>query len=143
MINAFTRGAASARRRFDRTQYIAEHASSFFWPRWYCEGVEALFCQNREFPKAYSFRLWEGESRRLTKGLDANSVMMMGTTYNKIAGKVVDVDLSPEGLVGRGRSAYGSNILWIERPDLRRRVRHTSRTEPCRRFARRERGRNL
>jgi hypothetical protein len=44
-----------------------------------------MFSKDCEFPEAYSFHLWEGESWSLTKDVDAKAVMTVDTTYNKIA----------------------------------------------------------
>ncbi|MER9658017.1 hypothetical protein NKJ26_32175 [Mesorhizobium sp. M0152] len=73
-----------------------EPAASFFWPGWDQAGLEDMFSKNREFPEAFSFHLWESQSWPLAKDLDANAVMEVDTTYNKIARRFVSNDSTEE-----------------------------------------------
>jgi glycosyltransferase involved in cell wall biosynthesis/SAM-dependent methyltransferase len=66
-----------------------EPASSFFWPSWDRESIASMFVMDCEFPEAYSFHLWEGESWKFTKDVSSDSVMTIDTTYNKIARRFV------------------------------------------------------
>jgi hypothetical protein len=69
-----------------------EPASSFFWPSWDSAGIDAMFAADREFPEAYSFHLWESQSWPMAKNLDAETIMKVDTTYNKIARKFIGTD---------------------------------------------------
>ncbi|MGX5851087.1 glycosyltransferase [Mesorhizobium sp. PL10] len=75
-----------------------EPAASFFWPGWDQASLEDMFSKDREFPEAFSFHLWESQSWPLAKDLDANAVMEVDTTYNKIARRFVASSDSTEEL---------------------------------------------
>jgi hypothetical protein len=66
-----------------------EPAASFFWPSWDSAGLHAMFSEDRAFPEAFSFHLWESHSWHLAKHLDATAVLTVDTTYNKIARKFI------------------------------------------------------
>ena len=68
-----------------------EPAASFFWPSWDSAGIRSMFSENLEFPEAFSFHLWQGQSAHYLKSLDAKTVTEVDTTYNKIARKFVHV----------------------------------------------------
>ena len=62
-----------------------EPAASFFWPGWQRAGLDSMFSQDKEFPEAYSFHLWESASWDRVKDLDPTRVLNIDTTYNRIA----------------------------------------------------------
>jgi tetratricopeptide (TPR) repeat protein len=69
-----------------------EPATSFFWPSWDKEGIASMFSRDCEFPEAYSFHLWAGESWNLAKDLKVDTVRTVDTTYNKIARRFIEHD---------------------------------------------------
>ena len=66
-----------------------EPAASFFWPSWDDAGIRSMFCEDHEFPEAFSFHLWQRKSWHLLKDLDVHTVKTIDTTYNKIARRFV------------------------------------------------------
>ncbi len=74
---------ALARKRPDLLRL--EPATSFYWPSWTNQGIDALFSKDLEFPDAFSFHLWESKSWPLLKDLNDRTVATVNTTYNRVA----------------------------------------------------------
>jgi 2-polyprenyl-3-methyl-5-hydroxy-6-metoxy-1,4-benzoquinol methylase len=70
-----------------------EPPESFFWPIFVGDGLPKLFEQDFEFPLAYSIHLWESASWKYLVEIDAHSVLLKNTTYNKIARKYMEKDI--------------------------------------------------
>ena len=87
-----------------------EPAASFFWPSWDKEGIAAMFSENREFPEAFSFHLWEAQSWALAKDLDAAAVTSVDTTYNKIARRFIGSDASADQIKQQFSYIYEKGI---------------------------------
>lgn len=93
-----------------------EPASSFFWPSWDSAGIAAMFAEDRSFPEAYSFHLWESQSWPYAKDLDAATVASVDTTYNRIARRFLVAEAAGEEIQRQFTRVYqGSGVG--SRPD--------------------------
>lgn len=62
-----------------------EPVTSFFWPSWDEEGINALFVECKDFSAGYSIHLWESRSWKHIRNLTAHEVLQKRTSYNLLA----------------------------------------------------------
>lgn len=62
-----------------------EPVTSFFWPSWDEEGINALFVECKDFSAGYSIHLWESRSWKHIRNLTAHEVLQKDTSYNLLA----------------------------------------------------------
>ncbi|MFN8981506.1 MAG: glycosyltransferase [Alphaproteobacteria bacterium] len=89
-----------------------EPVTSFFWPSWDEEGINALFVESKDFSAGYSIHLWESRSWKHIRNLTAHEVFQKETSYNLLARR---------HLIGDA-----SKLLEAEREVFRRQLTTTS-----------------
>lgn len=72
---------AQMAKQFPDKVFVADY-KCFFWPLYHGEHLKWLFEDNKEFPDAYSFHLWESQSKGYLEKLTIDDIQNIDTTYN-------------------------------------------------------------